>query len=100
MKVYWKSCPEYSMSDVEFWSHEWSKHGTCSGKSEYDFFSAALSLRGRYASQCGALAANAVSCEFSCSGATGPCSPKSVLIEPVATNATAVLAPAVEPSDA
>jgi ribonuclease T2 len=29
---------------LEFWEHEWSKHGTCSGLSQYDYFSHALQM--------------------------------------------------------
>jgi len=71
LSVYWASCPEYSQSNLEFWDHEWTKHGTCSGLDEKPFFSAALSLRNQYASKCAA--ANADACELSCSGAHGPC---------------------------
>jgi ribonuclease T2 len=31
-----------STSHVEFWEHEWSKHGTCTGLSQLDYFSHAL----------------------------------------------------------
>ena len=27
-----------------FWEHEWTKHGTCSGLSQYDYFAAAIAL--------------------------------------------------------
>lgn len=72
MNSKWVSCSEYSMSNLELWDHEWTKHGTCSNLGEHPFFSAALSLRNQYASQCSSLA-DTISCEFSCSGAYGPC---------------------------
>jgi ribonuclease T2 len=36
-----KALPE-SSSHGEFWEHEWSKHGTCTGLSQLDYFSHAL----------------------------------------------------------
>mmetsp|Transcript_44184 Transcript_44184/g.116109 ORF Transcript_44184/g.116109 Transcript_44184/m.116109 type:complete len:158 (+) Transcript_44184:62-535(+) len=79
MKQYWPSCAEYGMTNVDFWDHEWSKHGTCSGLDEKSFFSAALSLRSKYVSYCGAL--NAEACSLSCSGPSGPCSLSYDLVE-------------------
>ena len=35
MKTYWYSDQE---SNVEFWKHEWYKHGTCSGYKFIDYF--------------------------------------------------------------
>eukprot|EP00597_Dinobryon_sp_UTEXLB2267_P002339 CAMPEP_0170073124 /NCGR_PEP_ID=MMETSP0019_2-20121128/10594_1 /TAXON_ID=98059 /ORGANISM="Dinobryon sp., Strain UTEXLB2267" /LENGTH=146 /DNA_ID=CAMNT_0010282445 /DNA_START=192 /DNA_END=632 /DNA_ORIENTATION=- len=50
MKKYWPTCQ--SGTNDDFWSHEWSKHGTCSGLSQDAYFSKALSLYSTYGSKC------------------------------------------------
>lgn len=35
MTTYWHGC--YG-NDVDFWQHEWAKHGTCTGWSLVDYF--------------------------------------------------------------
>lgn len=37
---YLETDPNYT----EFWEHEWTKHGTCSGLSQYDYFNSAINL--------------------------------------------------------
>eukprot|EP00938_MAST-03A_sp_MAST-3A-sp1_P003872 g3872.t1 len=71
MKQYWLSCPEYPSSDDEFWTHEWSKHGSCSGLSQHEYFSDGLALRSKYADLCDGQSGN--SCDLTCDGYTGPC---------------------------
>ena len=71
MKVYWLSCPEFPNTDTEFWTHEWSKHGSCSGMSQHEYFSDGLALRSKYASLCDGQSGN--SCSLDCDGYDGPC---------------------------
>jgi ribonuclease T2 len=48
MLRYWPNVKYDYKSDgknyLEFWEHEWSKHGTCSGLSQYDYFLHALQM--------------------------------------------------------
>ncbi len=46
MIEYWPNVQEAEGSTDydDFWSHEWSKHGTCSGLSQMDYFNAAINL--------------------------------------------------------
>eukprot|EP00440_Ansanella_granifera_P068019 gb/GFBE01073788.1/.p1 GENE.gb/GFBE01073788.1/~~gb/GFBE01073788.1/.p1 ORF type:complete len:151 (+),score=31.89 gb/GFBE01073788.1/:1-453(+) len=50
LKQSWPSC--YGESTAEFWGHEWSKHGTCSGLSEAAYFQKALDLKDKYVDSC------------------------------------------------
>jgi ribonuclease T2 len=46
MTTYWPDVQydETSPSYDSFWEHEWTKHGTCSGLSQYDYFNKAIQL--------------------------------------------------------
>jgi ribonuclease T2 len=50
MNSYWPTCQ--SGTNHDFWSHEWSKHGTCSGMTQDSYFSKAISLYNSYKSKC------------------------------------------------
>lgn len=48
MRAEW---PSFSTNDLEFWGHEWSKHGTCSSPvitSQHQYFQTALKLHRKY----------------------------------------------------
>ena len=49
MIQYWPDVQydENSPSYDSFWQHEWTKHGTCSGLSQFDYFNQALDLTNR-----------------------------------------------------
>lgn len=51
MEKYWPSCVDGNTNE-SFWSHEWEKHGTCSGMSQEGYFSETLSLFGTYKGEC------------------------------------------------
>lgn len=52
MESKWPSCPEYGQSEEEFWSHEWTKHGTCSGMGQLQYFKKALQMHDEYMEKC------------------------------------------------
>ena len=62
MEKYWLSCPEYSDTNLEFWDHEWSKHGTCTSDVQKTFFSDGLAARSKFLSKCDS--ASGTSCEM------------------------------------
>merc|ERR1711935_1083654 len=49
LNKYWPSCEGSAES---FWTHEWGKHGTCTGMTQLAYFSKALALLKQYSSQC------------------------------------------------
>lgn len=51
MNKYWPTC-QSGTTNESFWSHEWSKHGTCSGMTQDAYFSKAISLFKSYGSKC------------------------------------------------
>jgi ribonuclease I len=51
MNTHWMSCMNGS-DNHKFWLHEWSKHGTCTGMSQEEFFSTTISLFKEYVDLC------------------------------------------------
>ncbi|KAL5539994.1 hypothetical protein UlMin_044868 [Ulmus minor] len=47
MQAFWPSITCPSSNSRQFWSHEWSKHGTCSGLIQFDYFDRTLKLKNR-----------------------------------------------------
>ena len=47
----WPTCVK-SNTNEKFWSHEWNKHGTCSGLSRKDYFLTTLKLKDKYERLC------------------------------------------------
>nr|GMD15173.1 intracellular ribonuclease LX-like [Ipomoea batatas] len=45
MEKDWPSLACPSSDGVRFWSHEWEKHGTCSGLKQHDYFQKALQFK-------------------------------------------------------
>ena len=46
MTQYWPNV-KYAENDpeyTEFWDHEWTKHGTCSGLSQYEYFNTSIAM--------------------------------------------------------
>mmetsp|Transcript_55994 Transcript_55994/g.131037 ORF Transcript_55994/g.131037 Transcript_55994/m.131037 type:complete len:479 (+) Transcript_55994:43-1479(+) len=48
----WPSCPEYGESNVDFWTHEWEKHGRCTSLDQKAYFAKALELAHLYKERC------------------------------------------------
>jgi len=51
MNKYWKSCAGGN-SNLQFWEHEWSRHGTCSGLDQNTYFTTALQMFNQFGSKC------------------------------------------------
>ena len=51
MNKYWPTC-QSGNTNTDFWSHEWSKHGTCTGMSQDGYFSKGISLFESYNYKC------------------------------------------------
>ncbi len=48
----WLSCPGHSSTNVQFWTHEWTKHGTCTNFTQLQYFTESLKLHQRVKSKC------------------------------------------------
>jgi len=75
MNAKWLSCPEDMGNNEKFWSHEWTKHGTCSSWDQLTFFKKGLAAFdesvGECASdtnECSVCFNNALSREQTCNG--------------------------------
>ena len=42
MITHWTDTTTFSKANVAFWNHEWTKHGTCSGHTQLQYFAVAL----------------------------------------------------------
>jgi hypothetical protein len=51
MNKYWPTCVSGN-TNQDFWSHEWSKHGTCTGMSQEKYFSYTVELFQKYNTGC------------------------------------------------
>jgi hypothetical protein len=60
----WPSCPQFKTSNVDFWTHEWKKHGTCSGLSQHTYFQNSLQLLRAYAHHCAPVSSTTVTCRL------------------------------------
>jgi len=63
----WSSCYGKGAGNVDFWQHEWQKHGTCSGMKELDYFNTALALQAKFQSTCSGWK-DTHACELPCTG--------------------------------
>jgi ribonuclease T2 len=56
MESLYRSCPEFGKTNLDFWDHEWSKHGTCYAQrwnqTQVEYFVKALDLREELSKMC------------------------------------------------
>ena len=43
MHKFWYTCPGVG-TDISLWTHEWSKHGTCTNMTQHNFFNLTVEL--------------------------------------------------------